>query len=356
MPAPLPGCYSQRSSLFSSSPAPTSRIFSSPAPPSVSANSLSAPLSEPLAFAWLVCLHRMSPPLRSRGSFSAVSSWDFSSAFLFPSLPKEFPISIRRPSTFASSSLHLVSLSFRMLFGLAPALHAPAPELLLGKEVRTTARSFLRHSLITTQVAVSLILLAAAGLLLRSLWNLQSVSLGLTPSTSYPRKSTSPNTAILTLFTSSPFSAISNLASNARGGAPAGPRRRRRGRPPPGRRPPARRPRPSPSARLARARAAGRPGGPPGRGPAGPARPRRAPPAPRGRGPPPPRPPRGPPPPSPPAPRPPPPPRPPPAPPPPPAAPPPRRGRPRARAARRGCVGGGALLVGKSGRRTPLPH
>ncbi len=65
------------------------------------------------------------------------------------------------------------------LFGLAPAVHTPTPALLLGKEVRATARSFLRHSLITAQIAVSLILLAAAGLLLRSLWNLQSVSLGL---------------------------------------------------------------------------------------------------------------------------------------------------------------------------------
>jgi putative ABC transport system permease protein len=72
-----------------------------------------------------------------------------------------------------------IALVSGILFGLAPALHTPAPELLLGKEVHTTARSFLRHSLITAQIAVSLILLAAAGLLLRSLWNLQSVSLGL---------------------------------------------------------------------------------------------------------------------------------------------------------------------------------
>ncbi len=66
-----------------------------------------------------------------------------------------------------------------MLFGLAPTLHSPATESLLGKTVRTTARSFLRHSLVTVQIAASLILLAAAGLLLRSLWNLQSVPLGL---------------------------------------------------------------------------------------------------------------------------------------------------------------------------------
>ncbi len=66
-----------------------------------------------------------------------------------------------------------------ILFGLAPTLHSPAAESLLGKTVHTTARSFLRHSLVTAQIAASLVLLAAAGLLLRSLWNLQSVPLGL---------------------------------------------------------------------------------------------------------------------------------------------------------------------------------
>ncbi len=66
-----------------------------------------------------------------------------------------------------------------VLFGLAPVFHAPSAESLLGKTVHTTARSFLRHSLVTAQIAASLILLAAAGLLLRSLWNLESVPLGL---------------------------------------------------------------------------------------------------------------------------------------------------------------------------------
>ena len=66
-----------------------------------------------------------------------------------------------------------------ILFGLAPMIHPSAAESLLGKTVHTTARSFLRHSRVTAQIAASLILLAAAGLLLRSLWNLQSVPLGL---------------------------------------------------------------------------------------------------------------------------------------------------------------------------------
>jgi len=52
-------------------------------------------------------------------------------------------------------------------------------ELLAGKEFRCTSRYFLRQTLVTTQIAASLILLAGAGLLLRSFWKLQNVSLGM---------------------------------------------------------------------------------------------------------------------------------------------------------------------------------
>jgi putative ABC transport system permease protein len=72
-----------------------------------------------------------------------------------------------------------VSLLSGILFALAPALHTPAPELLMGRESRATGRTLLRQTLVTAQIAVSLILLAGAGLLLRSLWNLQSVPLGM---------------------------------------------------------------------------------------------------------------------------------------------------------------------------------
>ena len=72
-----------------------------------------------------------------------------------------------------------VSLVSGILFGLAPALRRPTPELLTGKENRATSRSLLRQSLVTVQIAVSLILLAGAGLLLRSLWKLEAVSLGM---------------------------------------------------------------------------------------------------------------------------------------------------------------------------------
>jgi putative ABC transport system permease protein len=72
-----------------------------------------------------------------------------------------------------------VSLVSGVLFGLASALRRPTPELLTGKENRATPCGLLRQVLVTVQIAVSLILLAGAGLLLRSLWNLQTVALGM---------------------------------------------------------------------------------------------------------------------------------------------------------------------------------
>jgi len=70
----------------------------------------------------------------------------------------------------------LVSAVF---FGLAPALQCPAPNLLIGRDVRATARNFLRQALVAAQIALSLILLGGAGLLLRSLWNLENTRVGI---------------------------------------------------------------------------------------------------------------------------------------------------------------------------------
>ncbi len=75
----------------------------------------------------------------------------------------------------------VVSLSSGILFGVAPTFAEPAPELLAGKTMRTTARGILRHTLVAGQVAGSVILLTGAGLLLRSLWKIQSVPMGLDP-------------------------------------------------------------------------------------------------------------------------------------------------------------------------------
>jgi predicted permease len=73
----------------------------------------------------------------------------------------------------------VVSVISGILFGVAPALAKPAPESLAGKTVRATTRGFLRHTLVAGQIAGSVILLTGAGLLLRSLWKIQSVPMGL---------------------------------------------------------------------------------------------------------------------------------------------------------------------------------
>jgi putative ABC transport system permease protein len=72
-----------------------------------------------------------------------------------------------------------ISLLCGIIFGLAPALRMPTPEFLSGKEVRTASRSPLRQLLVASQIAISLILLTGAGVLLRSLWNLQRVPIGI---------------------------------------------------------------------------------------------------------------------------------------------------------------------------------
>jgi len=73
----------------------------------------------------------------------------------------------------------LISLLCGILFGIAPALSKPAAQSLVGRNVRSTARGWFRHALVTAQIAGSLILLTGAGLLLRSLWKIQTVPIGL---------------------------------------------------------------------------------------------------------------------------------------------------------------------------------
>jgi predicted permease len=71
-----------------------------------------------------------------------------------------------------------VSLISGLIFGLAPALYSPSPETLVHRGNIGT-RGLARQSLITLQIAVSLILLTSAGLLMRTLWNLQNLPLGM---------------------------------------------------------------------------------------------------------------------------------------------------------------------------------
>jgi putative ABC transport system permease protein len=72
-----------------------------------------------------------------------------------------------------------VALVSGLAFGLAPAWRQPKPEILTGKDAQPISRSPLRQILVTSQIAVSLVLLTGASLLLRSLWKLQSIPLGM---------------------------------------------------------------------------------------------------------------------------------------------------------------------------------
>lgn len=73
----------------------------------------------------------------------------------------------------------IVTLLSGILFGIAPALAKPMPESLVGRTARTTARGVFRYTLVTAQIAGSLVLLTGAALLLRSLWKIENVPVGL---------------------------------------------------------------------------------------------------------------------------------------------------------------------------------
>jgi predicted permease len=83
----------------------------------------------------------------------------------------------------AAAALSLVT---GVLFGLAPALHATRVNLIPGLKAardgreafRVVRRIGLTHLLVASQIAISLLMLAAAGLFVRTLSNLESVALG----------------------------------------------------------------------------------------------------------------------------------------------------------------------------------
>jgi predicted permease len=79
-----------------------------------------------------------------------------------------------------------LSILTGMLFGLAPALRATRPNLVAAlkneSSVFARIRGFgLRNSLVVVQVALSLVLLAGAGLFLRSLQHASSIDIGMKP-------------------------------------------------------------------------------------------------------------------------------------------------------------------------------
>ena len=73
----------------------------------------------------------------------------------------------------------LLSLCCGLLFGLALALQTPRQETLVAGRSVVGGRHLFRQALVAVQICVSLILLASAGLLLRTLWNLQNQPLGI---------------------------------------------------------------------------------------------------------------------------------------------------------------------------------
>ena len=73
----------------------------------------------------------------------------------------------------------LLSLVCGVLFGLVPALQRPRAEALAGRSATGISHAVLRQSLVVTQIAVSMVLLAGGALLVRSFWNLQHQRLGM---------------------------------------------------------------------------------------------------------------------------------------------------------------------------------
>jgi predicted permease len=79
-----------------------------------------------------------------------------------------------------------LSIVTAVLFGLAPALRATRPDLVASLKNESTifgrpGRFGLRNALVVVQVALSLVLLASAGLFLRSLRNASSIDIGMKP-------------------------------------------------------------------------------------------------------------------------------------------------------------------------------
>lgn len=79
----------------------------------------------------------------------------------------------------------IVSALTGALFGLAPALRLSLPnlqvELKRSRSSGTQIRPRMRNALVVSEVALALVLLAGAGLLLKSFWNLLQVRIGVNP-------------------------------------------------------------------------------------------------------------------------------------------------------------------------------
>jgi len=116
----------------------------------------------------------------------AVARWTLSLVvrFLPPEAASSIEFSIDRPAMIFAA---IVSLVTGLLFGLVPAIHATRPELLsvikanTGQPSGARSAARFRNVLVTAQIALSMALLATAGLFIRSLSNTARVDLGLQP-------------------------------------------------------------------------------------------------------------------------------------------------------------------------------
>ncbi len=73
----------------------------------------------------------------------------------------------------------MLSLVSGLIFGTLPSLRQPTLEIFAGWRATAPSNTSIRDALVTFQIAGSLIMLTAAGLMIRTLWKLESVPLGL---------------------------------------------------------------------------------------------------------------------------------------------------------------------------------
>ena len=120
------------------------------------------------------------------GSLIAVWSFGGILRFVIAHLPHEFPllsVNVGPDLRVLGFSLALTLLT-GIVFGLAPALQASRPDVNTALKdsgaggTQAGAGGFLRHTLVAAQVAVCMVLLIAAGLLLRGLYVAQTIDPG----------------------------------------------------------------------------------------------------------------------------------------------------------------------------------
>src|SRR5579871_65304 len=119
------------------------------------------------------------------GSLIAVWSSDGLFQFVIAHLPRQFSlIAVHVGPDFRILGFSLaLTLLTGIVFGMAPALQASRPDMNAalkdsGAGVPTGSGGFLRHALVGAQVAVCMVLLIAAGLLLRGLYVAQTIDPG----------------------------------------------------------------------------------------------------------------------------------------------------------------------------------